>query len=208
MKYLNLVLLLLAPLISFGQEQKPKFDPGTWVAPYKLSVPDGWNMERFQIPIEFAPAIPYSGVEDLRFTPGWGDPKSEDYWTYSFLWFLDGKQKFKAETFEQYLQAYYSGLVERNIESRKIPKEKLFPVSAKFQEVKEEPGDTGTYKGTVHMLDYMQQKPITLNCLIHVRDCPNLDNTIVFYEISPQQSTHSIWNSLNQIWLEFECSAN
>ena len=37
----------------------------------------------------FAPSIKYKGVEDIRFTPGWGKAGSEEYWTYAFLWFLD-----------------------------------------------------------------------------------------------------------------------
>ena len=34
--------------------------------------------------------IKYSGVEDIRFAPGWGNAKSNEYWTYAFLWYLDG----------------------------------------------------------------------------------------------------------------------
>ena len=29
--------------------------------------------------------------------------------------------------------------------------------------------DLETYTGTIEMLDYMQQKPIVLNCMIHLR---------------------------------------
>jgi hypothetical protein len=84
------------------------------------------------------------------------------------------------------LEAYYTGLVGRNIERRKIPKEKLFPVEASFAEAKTEVGDMNTFKGTVRMLDYMQEQPILLNCVIHVKECAEKDHTFVFYQVSPR----------------------
>jgi hypothetical protein len=147
-------------------------------------------------------------VSKTRFTPGWGEAISEQYWSYSFLWFLDGKHEPDAATFEQHLQAYYTGLIGRNIERRQIPKEKLFPVFVKIQSTKPAQGDAGSYEGTIHMLDYMEQKPIVLNCLIHVRSCPGRDNTFVFYEISPQPRTHPVWDELDHIWSAFNCDHN
>ena len=35
-------------------------------APYNLGFPKDWGVERFLIPIAFAPQIPYKGVEDIR----------------------------------------------------------------------------------------------------------------------------------------------
>jgi len=204
MKSILFVALFLTA-ISINAQEEP-FNHETWKPPYQLPIPDGWSIERFPIPIEFAPSIVYHGVEDIRFTPGWGDPKSEQYWSYSFLWFLDGKEKFKAKTFESNLEAYYNGLVGRNIESRKIPSEKVFPVSAKVRKIKSQAGDTSTYQGTIHMLDYMEQKPIDMNCLIHVKSCGTDEKTYVFYEISPQNSSHEVWTSMNEIWKEFRCS--
>ena len=60
---------------------------------YKLDVPAGWNVERIPFPIDFAPGINYTGVEDLRFTPGWEDLTSEEHWSYAFLWWLDEGQR-------------------------------------------------------------------------------------------------------------------
>lgn len=184
------------------------FNAETFVPPYKLIVPDQWTTETFGIPIDFAPSIPYVGVEEVRFAPGWGDPNSEDYWTYAFLWYLDGKPDFIAKTMEENLEAYYSGLVGRNIVSRKIPKEKVFPVKANFVMANTYEGDLSTFEGSVHMLDYMTQQPITLQCLIHVKECAGKDNTFVFYEVSPKEATHEIWSTLNNIWSEFECESN
>jgi len=205
MKYLILSTLLAASFLTHGQEPKAQFDAEKFAPPYKLVIPEGWTIERFGIPIEFAPSIPYVGVEDLRFSPGWGNSASEDYWSYSYLWYLQGKIEINAKAMEENLEAYYTGLVGRNIERRKIPKEKLFPVEATFANVKTQEGDASTFKGAVHMLDYMEQKPVVLNCLIHVKECSRKDNTFVFCEVSPQAETHPVWQTLNMIWTEFQC---
>jgi hypothetical protein len=202
--FLLLTLLVIA-CHTKTKEPKTHFNPETFMPGYKFVVPENWTTERFGIPIEFAPSIPYVGIEELRFSPGWGDSTSEDYWTYSYLWYLDGKEKFSTKTMEENLEAYYTGLVGRNIERRKIPKEKLFPVKANFEMVKTYEGDLSTFKGSIAMLDYMAQQPIRLNCLIHVKECPGKNNTFVFYEISPHEPTHPIWNTLNNIWTEFQC---
>lgn len=205
MKFIFFSFIFLGALRTIAQEQKEAFDAEHWQPPYQMIVPEDWSIERFSIPIDFAPTIHYTGVEDLRFTPGWGDAKSPDYWTYAYLWFLEGKHKLTAKHFAQNLTAYYSGLVGRNIEPRHIPKEKLFPVTASFKKIKTLPGDAATFRGRVHMLDYMQQKPVTLNCLAHVKHCNGKDNTYVFYEISPQSLTHAVWKSMDNIWREFIC---
>jgi hypothetical protein len=209
MKYQFSIILFIISMTgclrSNGQEANVKFDAQTFLPPYNLVVPDNWGVERFGIPIAFAPSIPYVGVEDLRFTPGWANSSNEDYWSYSYLWYLKGKTKFNTKTVEDNLTAYYTGLVGRNIEKRKIPKEKLFPVSANFEDVSTQDGDMNTFKGTVHMLDYMAQEPITLNCIVHVKECAEKDNTFVFFEVSPHEETHPIWNTLNGIWTQFQC---
>ena len=205
MKNHTLLLFCLISLGTFGQSPKVDFDGKKWEAPYSLELPKGWDIERFTIPIEFAPSIPYKGVEDIRFTPGWGNVKSEEYWTYAFLWYLDDKPQMTATVAADNLKAYYTGLIGRNIEPRKIPSDKIFPVQSQIQTTKTATGDTKTFIGTVHMLDYMEQKPITLNCIVHVRSCPGQNKTFIFNEISPKPYKDSVWTNLNQLWTNFSC---
>ena len=61
------------------------FNPQTYSPTYLLSVPTGWSREVFSLPPDFAKQIKFKGVEELRFFPGWGDAKTEDYWSYAFL---------------------------------------------------------------------------------------------------------------------------
>src|SRR3954454_16520002 len=106
------------------------FDATTWIPPYSLSIPKQWNVERFSLPADFAPAMTYKGVEDLRFTPGWGDSTSQEYWSYAYLWWMEGTSPIDAVTLQDNLKALYSGLVNRNIVSRKIPESKQVPTTA------------------------------------------------------------------------------
>ena len=201
------VLLVFLFSYSFAQDAKPDFDPHNWKSPYALSM-EGWQVERFAIPIEFAPGIPYKGIEDVRFTKGWADAKSDEYWSYAFLWFLDGKPVIKQADIEKNLSMYYDGLIGRNIERRKIPADLVKPSKVTVTKVATQAGDQATFSGKIHMLDYMAQKPIVFNCIVHIRICDGQDKTFVFHQISPQPGTAPVWTALNKLWTDFRCEAD
>jgi hypothetical protein len=181
------------------------FDVNTWVPPYVLNVPRGWNIERFSLPAEFAPQMNVRGVEELRFPPGWGDQASSEYWSYEYLWWLKGNVSIDEAMLQTNLQALYTGLVGRNIISRQIPLNKQLPTDVSIKKIKTNAGDVQTFQAQVQMLDYMSLKPIVLNLSIHVKDCSKENQTPVFVEVSPQPLTHSIWKQLNQLDQTFKC---
>lgn len=203
MKNLVTIIFILASLYLHGQTLTDKIDLNRWKAPYSLEIPHGWTIERFLIPIEFAPQIPYKGIEDIRFTPGWGSSKSNEYWTYAFLWYLDGTPKINLKNIKANLKAYDSGLVDRNITPRKIPSGKLITVEVKAQKEKKQKGDLRTFAGTIYMLDYMEQKPIVLNFTVHIKINASQNKTFLFTEISPRPHTDNVWRKLDQLWLDF-----
>ena len=104
------------------------------------------------------------------------------------------------------LNAYYDGLVARNIFKRNIPKAIVFRTKTKLRASKTENGDIQTLNGTIHMLDYMAQKPMILHAKVHIKKCPGSSQIIVFYELSPKQFTDLIWLKLNALWAGFKCS--
>jgi len=170
-----------------------------WAPPYKLDTPKGWTTEHFLLPPEFAPHIPYKGTEDLRFAHGWAEVSSDEHWAYAFLWWLEGRQQLTTDSLQAYLKSYYSGLVERNIIPRKIPKEKIIPVKTVFRIITTHPGDRTTFSGTVHMLDYLTQTPMTLNVIVHWRYLRSPDHSAVLFEVSPKPFDHHIWQQLNDL---------
>jgi hypothetical protein len=84
MKYSTVKLFIIVLLISFSQIATNEFEPKIWEAPYLMDSAAAWSVERFPIPISFAPKIPYKGFEDIRFTPGWGNEESTDNWFMPF----------------------------------------------------------------------------------------------------------------------------
>jgi hypothetical protein len=180
-------------------------DLNTWIRPYKLLLPEGWNAELLPFPIEFAQQIPYKGVEELRFAPGWADPKNEEHWSYAYLWWIEDNIVPTAGVLQKHLTDYFSGLVGRNIVRKNIPQSKVVPVQVTLKNDRKYTGDRATYSGTITMLDYHTQNPITLNCAIHVKDCGAGKYTSIFFELSPQNSSHPIWKKLDMINQSFEC---
>jgi len=206
MKTLLILFLGFISLTLSGQEAETGFDGHKWKAPYDLPVPEGWAIERFPIPISFAPEIPYKGVEDIRFAPGWGNVKSDEYWTYAFLWYLDSPPETDAKMIAGNLEAYYSGLINSNTDSTRTPALQPIPVAASFKEITKDDGDLGTFEGTIKMMDYMQQKPIVLNCIAHLKVCPENNKTLLFFELSPKPFSHGNWIGLDNLWKEFKCT--
>jgi hypothetical protein len=182
------------------------FNPATYSPVYLLPIPAGWQTESFSLPPDFAKQISFKGVEDLRFFPGWGDPNSEEHWSYAFLWSLDGKPDIEAHLLQDNLKILYTGLIGRNIVPRKIPKEKLFPVEVNIQSVKTSAGDLKTFAGTVHMLNYINQTPMILNIKIHMKDCPDKTHSILLFEVSPKPADHPNWQKLDSLNVEFSCT--
>ena len=181
------------------------FDAHTWVPPYRLTAPEGWGTERFALPAGFASAMTYKGVEDIRFAPGWEDSSSEGYWSYTYLWWLKEPAIIDASGLQQNLKKYYSGLVDRNVSERKIPENKQVATTVTIKKVKAIMGDVQTFGGRIQMLDYMTQRPMVLNVLIHVKECGSPGNKAVFVDVSPKPYMHSIWSQFDKIRSGFSC---
>jgi len=205
-KYCIIFLLTLLSVTACRENKKPNQDAKISVSTYTLPIPKGWTTELFMIPISFAPEIPYKGVEDLRFSGGWGNAKSSEYWSYAFLWYLDSAVEINAGIIEKNMASYYAGLIASNIEKRRIPADKIFPPKTSIEKIKTDAGDIETFQGTIYMLDYMEQKPITLNCIVHLKSCPEKNKTFLFHEISPKPFTDSVWQTLNQLNKDLTCN--
>lgn len=171
---------------------------------FNLPVPKDWKTESFTLPVDFAPNIPYAGVEELRFSPGWGTPGSEELWSYCFLWWIEGDVAITASNLKNHLEDYFGGLVNRNITNRKIESAKVVPTRAKFRQMTNTSGNY--FVGTVSMLDYMSQKPIVLNIKVQKTYCKAQNREAVFFSVSPQPQDHRLWKEFGNIWAGFACN--
>lgn len=204
----SIIVSIVCFLFLKASAQTEKFDGKNWKAPYFLEMPKGWDIERFLIPIEFAPSIPYKGVEDIRFTPGWSKKETDEYWSYAFLWYLDGPQTFDPPTISKNLRDYYTGLLNINVDKDKVAADKLAPTKVSIKTRMVEKGDVQTFEGNISMADFMTLQPIELNVIIHVRSCEGQNKTFVFHEVSPKPYGHEVWKSLSQLWTGFKCTQN
>jgi hypothetical protein len=172
---------------------------------YYLPVPTGWTTETMPFPIEFAPGIPFTGTEDLRFAKGWGDIISEEHWCYAFAWWISGKPTIDEGLLKKYLEEYYGGLVGRNIIRQKIAANKVVPVVASVKRLTTMNGDNATYKATISMLDYHAEVPINLNCMIHLKACNATAHSALLFQLSPKPYDHPVWKVLNTLNTSFNC---
>jgi hypothetical protein len=173
---------------------------------FYLPVPADWRVETIPFPIEFAPDLPYQGVENLRFAPGWGNTDSEELWSYCFLWWIGADSKISRQSLEKDLESYYGGLVSRNIIRRKIDSKLVVPTVAIFKETSAGKGGERSYAGTISMLDYMSLKPVTLRINVHLIQCVKEGKLGVFFEVSPQPQTHRVWQQFKSVRDGFLCA--
>jgi len=174
-------------------------------AAYTYPTPDKWETEKINFPIDFAPDIPFKGTEDLRFAPGWASTSSDEHWAYAFLWWLEGNPDIDENVMARHLKTYYTGLVGRNITEKKIPSSKVTSITTSVTKIATAPRDLATYEGKITMTDYndILFSPITLNCLIHKKQCGN--HLVMICLISPRSTDHTVWKSLNGLEEGFKC---
>ncbi len=201
------ILITLCCFICFSLTAQSHFDGHTWQAPYTLPSPANWTIERFPLPASFAPEVNYTGVEDIRFSPGWAKPNSDEYWTYAFLWYLDSAPIVNAQSLAREMKNYYTGLIKANTNTNKPLTTKPIPVSTTFKKTTTQAGDKETYIGTIKMMDYMCGKPLKLNCKVHIKNCPQSKKSFIFFQLSPQLFTNKAWIAINNLWLDFKCDS-
>jgi hypothetical protein len=91
-----------------GAPAAQPFAVSTW------RVPVGFKTETIVFPLSFAPELPYVGVEEIRFSPGFFDPKAPAYFTYAFVWALrsPSPETLTVDAQTTALTAYFSGLMD------------------------------------------------------------------------------------------------
>ena len=105
-----LILIGSFTIAAKSQETKPQL----------LLEPAHWTFERFELPPEFAPDIPYKGVEELRFSPGMFNKDSATYFTYAFVAQLDNVTTVSQSNIRDYLLKYFKGLCNSTAKNRKL----------------------------------------------------------------------------------------
>jgi hypothetical protein len=154
-------------------------------------VPAGWNHETIPFPLGFAPQLPYRGVEELRFAPGWSKPNQPGYWSCDIVWWLTEKPAFDAATMEAALATYFHGL------SESVGRGKLRVDASRFRAELVADRASRQLTGRIFSMDaFATGLPITLNAVIELRECGKARRHAVILMLSPRGSTDPIWRAL------------
>lgn len=149
----------------------------------KLIAPEGWRPEEIKLPLSFAPEIDISGIEEVRFAPGWGKADSEEYFSYAFVWFLDDPKDLNKEDLAHFLVAYFDGIMGMVGGYDEVgTTAKLAQNGDKFQ------GALTTKDG------FFTKGELNLNFTIEKLD----QGSIWFFRLSPQPMDHYIWLQLKE----------
>jgi hypothetical protein len=161
-------------------------------------VPPGWKKETIPFPLDFAPELPYRGLEELRFMPGFFDPNSRGWWSYAFVWWIEGQPKLDTALLTSNMRAYFIGLARAVAEGK-------FPVDPSTFQVSLVPGEAQTFNGTLHVLDaFKTHKDIDLLARIRITECG--DHTAVMAAIAPPPWTPEKAEALEGCTHAFRCT--
>lgn len=149
---------------------------------------DGWARETIELPPGFAPEMP-SGVEELRFPPGWRDPESDNFWSYAIVMRIDEPAPSTARL-EALTDIYYTGLMGAfGVGQREgsPPND----VDVELELVGE-----GEHRGAMRLVDgFATFEPVAINLAIRSLDSSE-GGSILELRASPQPRDHEIWSDL------------
>jgi hypothetical protein len=179
---------------------------GATPASFELPTPVGWKTETIPFPLDFAPSLSYRGTEELRFAPGFFKQGAEGFWSYAFVWYLEGDVPFTAAVLAQNLETYFNGLA-KAVEKPGVYDATTAAVHARFEEDKQGNRGSTHYEGTVDTYDaFATHARVTLHARVDVLRCATEGRTAVLFRASPQPPDHALWGELERITSGFQCS--
>ena len=172
-----------------------------------LRAPDDWGQESFALPPAFAPNFDISGVEEVRFAPGWADSTSTQFWTYTFAWYVDGDASLTEQRLATLVENYFGGLTRSVGKQNGIAPEKIARAEAQFTAT-EAADDQSAFEGTVALFDvFFTQRLITLNTKVKANYCAALDRQLILFSFSPQALANEVWQAFDAVQSPEDCLA-
>lgn len=160
-----------------------------------LATDSTWNKEVFQFPLNFAPEIPFEGMEEARFPKRWADTTSAECWSYVFVWDIKRTSAITKRELEDNLARYYNGLMKwQHSTVRMTPAKKA--------------GNVSRFTGEIRTLDaFFSKKEMTLFVTVSSQYCSRQKKAQLVFRLSPRAFEHEIWQKLNGVnLLSPDCS--
>jgi hypothetical protein len=166
-------------------------------------VPDGWRTETIPFPLEFAPSLPYRGVEELRFPKAFLTPEDDWFFSYAFVWYLAAPGPADAAALERDLVTYFRGLAiavggegRADIEAHAFASDLDGDLAA------------GTVSGSVVAFDaFKTQKSVTLHFRVQSVRCSSEHERALVFVASPRPPAQhdAVWAELLLLAGAFRC---
>lgn len=168
-----------------------------------LEAPADWDEEQFPIPPGFAQEIDFEGMEDLRFSPGWRDSTSKEFWAYTFVWYVEYSGALTDSTIEHSLNLYYDGLMGTDSAG-----ENRSALPSGTRSVFEKKGDV--FFGEVHTFDrFFGNKPITLFIKVSAEQCEKLNTQMIRFDIAAADfEDEEAWRIFEEVKQVDVCNTN
>ncbi len=164
-----------------------------------LDAPDHWRRELLTFPLQFAPSIELTGVEDVRFAGGWSDADHPEFWTYAFAWHLRDDPRLDAAKIARILETYFDGLMET---VSGAPLNEAQKTNAVFLRQEDAPA----YYGRVRIYDaFFLQSPITLNVRVQTAYCRQQDRHLAYFRLSPAHFGEKVWEKFAEVRVAPDC---
>lgn len=184
----------------------------------KLVFKTEWKGERIELPPPFAPDMKMTGIEEIRFAPGMFDPKSEEFFSYVFVFSVPGDQKLSEEVIKDETLAYYRGLAASVLKGKgkEVDTSKFKFELEKAKEAKETPASVTDgkavtqYKGKLDWVEpFSTAEPQVLHFEIQAWADPKTTRNYLFVGTSPKEVSDKaeIWKALRKIRSEFKVEA-
>jgi hypothetical protein len=171
-----------------------------------LPAPDDWRKETFEFPLPFAPAIPYEGSENVRFSPGWASFGEDTGFSYVFLWDLKAKPT-TTEDLEDHLETYFNGLMGGVAYGRKITVTPI-PAAVALHPMTAVPGWTRAWGAEVRTWNtFSKGEPLLLQGEVVHREC-GAERMQVFFAFSLAKRDRPIWEKLRDIRQATRCGGS
>ena len=188
---LVIILFTINSLLTYGQEKESI-----------LSTPDNWKSEIIPFPLGFAPSIDFVGFEDIRFSPGWSDSTSEEFWAYSFAWYIEKDSAMTESRLAEYFNSYYDGLMGVDVKNPadSTNSNKLDKTLCLFVKTNE------GFSGKMRVYDrFFTKDYLTLNIKVKESFCPKTNKQIILFAISPKSFDHEVWGIFDDVKLKVKC---
>ncbi len=167
-----------------------------------LNTPDNWLKEIIPFPMKFAPEIDFVGFEDLRFAPGWSDSTSQEFWTYSFAWYIENDSPLTEKKLTESFNRYYDGLVDVDSTNQADTGNlhHLDKTLSLFVQTKD------GFTGKMRLYDaFFTNDYIILNIKVKEYFCHKTNMQIILCYLSPKSFEHRVWNIFDDVKINIKC---